>query len=61
MTQMAHNYPKWPKNDARIYALFRNFFLTERAVLQTFLLLECMLVTYGNDQLTIYDACIYDV
>ena len=19
---MAHNYPKWPKNDARIYALF---------------------------------------
>ena len=39
---MAHNYPKWPKNDARIYALFPQFFLTEKAVSQTFLLLECM-------------------
>ena len=40
---MAHNYPKWPKNDARIYALFPQIFLTEKAVPQTFLLLECML------------------
>ena len=23
---MAHNYPKWPKNDARIYTLFPQFF-----------------------------------
>ena len=26
MAQMAQNYPKWPKNDARIYALFPQFF-----------------------------------
>ena len=39
---MAHNYPKWPKNDTRIYALFPQFFLTEKAVPQTFSLLECM-------------------
>ena len=39
---MAHNYPKWPKNDARIYALFPQIFLTEKAVPQTFSLLECM-------------------
>ena len=41
---MAHNYPKWPENDARIYALFPQFFLTEKAVPQTFSLLECMVV-----------------
>ena len=40
---MAQNDLKWPKNDARIYALFPQFFLTEKAVPQTFLLLECML------------------
>ena len=40
---MAQNYPKWPKNYAGIYAFFRNFLLTEKAVPQTFLLLECML------------------
>ena len=34
--------PKWPKNDARIYPLFPQFFLTEKAVPQTFSLLECM-------------------
>ena len=39
---MAQNYPKWPKNDAGIYALFRNFFFTEKAAPQTFSLLECM-------------------
>ena len=39
---MAQNYPKWPKNDARIYELFLQIFLTEKAVLQTFSLLECM-------------------
>ena len=37
---MAHNYPKWPKNDARIYAFFPQFFLTEKVVPQTFSLLE---------------------
>ena len=36
--------PKWPKSDARIYALFQQFFLSEKAVLQTFSLLECMFV-----------------
>ena len=40
---MAQNDLKWPKNDARIYALFLQFFLTEKAVPQTFLLLECMM------------------
>ena len=35
---MDHNYHKWPKNYARIYALL----LTEKAVPQTFSLLECM-------------------
>ena len=39
---MAHNYPKWPKNDAWIYALFPQFFLNEKAVPHTFSLLECM-------------------
>ena len=39
---MAQNYPKWPKNVARIYALFPQFFLSEKAVPQTFSLLECM-------------------
>ena len=34
--------PKWPKNDARIYTLFPQIFLIEKAVLQTFSLLECM-------------------
>ena len=36
------NDPKWPKYDARIYALFPQFFSTEKAVPQTFSLLECM-------------------
>ena len=40
---MAQIYPKWPKIDARIYALFPQLFLTEKAVPQTFLLLECMI------------------
>ena len=40
--KMAQNYPKWPKNDAPIYALFTQFFFTEKAVPQTFSLLECM-------------------
>ena len=39
------NVSKWPKNDARIYALFPQFFLTEKAVPQTFSLLECMVLT----------------
>ena len=39
---MAQNYPKWPKNDARIYALFPQIFLTAKAVPQTFSLLEFM-------------------
>ena len=49
---MTQNYPKWPKitpkwpkYDARIYTLFPQFFLTEKAVPQTFLLLECMFWT----------------
>ena len=40
---MAQNYPKWTKYDARIYALFLHFFFTEKAVPQTFSLLECMI------------------
>ena len=40
---MGQNYPKWPKNDAQIYALFPQFFLTEKAIPKTFSLLECML------------------
>ena len=39
---MAQNYPNWPKNGIRIYALFPQIFLTEKAVPQTFSLLECM-------------------
>ena len=39
---MTQNYPKWPKNDARIYALFPQFFLTEKVVPQKFSLLEFM-------------------
>ena len=42
LPKMAQNYPKWPKNDARIYALFPQIFFTEKAVPQTFSLLECM-------------------
>ena len=42
--RMTQNYPNWPKNDARIYALFPQFFLTEKVVPQTFSLLECMIV-----------------
>ena len=38
--------PKWPKNDARIYALFPQFFLTEKAVPQSFSLLECMIFQF---------------
>ena len=44
--RMTQNDPKWPKNDARIYALFPQFFLTEKAVPQTFSLLECMLTIF---------------
>ena len=44
---MAQNYPKWPKNDARIYALFSQFFFTEKAVPQTFSLLEYMVLEYS--------------
>ena len=40
--KMTQNDLKWPKNDARIYALYPQYFLTEKAVLQTFSLLECM-------------------
>ena len=39
--KMAQNYLIWPKNDARIYALFPQIFLTEKEVPQTFSLLEC--------------------
>ena len=41
---MAHNYPKWPKNDAWIYTLFPQIPI-EKAVPQTFSLLECMFFT----------------
>ena len=44
---MAQNYPKWPKNDARIHALFPQSFLSEKAVPQTFSLLECMITVDG--------------
>ena len=47
---MAQNYPKWPKNDARIYTLFPQFFLTEKAVPRTFSLLECMDEVYNADE-----------
>ena len=47
--RMTQNDPEWPKNDperpknyAQIYALFPQFLLTEKAVPQTFSLLECM-------------------
>ena len=42
LPKMAQNYPNWPKNDAQIYKLFPQFFFTEKAVPQTFSLLECM-------------------
>ena len=44
--KMTQNYPKWPKNDAWIYALFPQFLFSEKAVPQTFSLLECMLKIY---------------
>ena len=53
---MTQNDPKWPKNDPKWTKItpngpkmtpgfthfFRNFFFTEKAVPQTFSLLECM-------------------
>ena len=44
--KITQNYPKWPKYDARIYALFPQFLLTEKAVPQTFSLLECMRISH---------------
>ena len=41
LPNMAQNYPKWPKNDEFTH-FFRNFFLTEKDIPQTFSLLECM-------------------
>ena len=46
--KMTQNNSKWPKNDARIDALFPQFFLTEKAVPQTFSLLECMCASSGS-------------
>ena len=46
--KMAQNYPKWPTNDAPIYALYPQFFLTEKAIPQTFSFLECMIWTPPN-------------
>ena len=40
--QMALNGPKWPKNDPKWSNKFPQFLLTEKAVRQTFSLLECM-------------------
>ena len=40
---------KWPNNDAQIYELFPQFFLTEKAVPQTFSLLECMVTGYSSE------------
>ena len=37
--------PQMAKNDARIYALFPQILLSEKAVPQTFSLLECMRIT----------------
>ena len=51
--QMAQNYLKWPKNDARIYALFPQIFFTEKAVPQTFSILECM---EKNEKMSITNA-----
>ena len=52
MTKMAQNGqkitqsdPKWPKNDPHFS---RNFFLTEKAIPQTFSLLECMYIKYNS-------------
>ena len=57
------NYPKWPKNDARIYALFSQFFFTEKAVPQTFSLLECMEVPlstpFGEKYIFLYIYNVY--
>ena len=46
--KMTQNYPKWPKYDARIYALFPQFFFTEKAVPKFFSLLEWMHVLSIN-------------
>ena len=45
MTQNGPKLPKWSKFDVQIYALFPQFFLTEKAIPQTFSLLECMAET----------------
>ena len=55
LPKMAQNYPKWPKYDARIYALFPQFFLTEKAVPQTFSLLECMGCLYYEPRQQFFD------
>ena len=52
LPQMAQNYPKWPKNDARIYALFPQIFLTEKAVPLTFSLLECMYILFEREDIS---------
>ena len=41
---MAQKLPKMAQNDARIYALCPQFFLIEKAVPQTFSLLEYMIL-----------------
>ena len=53
---MAHNYPKWPKNDARIDALFPQILLTKKAVPQTFSLLESMQLTCFLTDLGVFFA-----
>ena len=58
--RMTQNDPKWPKNDPKwpkitpngpnmtpgFTHFFRNFLLTEKAITQTFSLLECMILTF---------------
>ena len=55
LPKMAQNYPKWPKYDARIYALFPQIFFTEKAVPQIFSLLECMSIARIDEEKIQYE------
>ena len=57
LTQNGPKLPKWPKNDARINALFPQFFFNEKAVPQTFSLLECMYLLFWLTVI-LYVCCI---
>ena len=55
---MDQNYPKWPKNDARIYALFLQILLIEKKVPQTFFSLRMYGHQYSILSMPWYNFCV---